>query len=300
MDIYQLRTLLTVARAGSITRAAEQLFLSQPAVSAHIKSLEDELELALFERTPRGMSLTPAGVQLYARAEQLMALHHDMLDEARRLRGTLSGTLRLGLPSAAGGTLLGALLGALASRYPDIDIDLHYASSVEILQRLRSGALDAGILADAGVDDRALARIELYRFGIFLAAAPGLVSQADTPDWQQLAALPWVCPGPSTCCGLAAEQVFRTYGFRPGRLFNADHESTTRALVAGGIGLGFLHETTARAAQAAGEVELIGRQAQHQASMVFAWQVQRSGDPLLAAAIDTVRELQASGALMPP
>ena len=58
MEIYQLRTLLAVAREGSITRAFERLFLSQPAISAHIKAMEDELGIALFERTPRGMSLT--------------------------------------------------------------------------------------------------------------------------------------------------------------------------------------------------------------------------------------------------
>ncbi|CAK7073887.1 MAG: HTH-type transcriptional regulator CysL [Kerstersia gyiorum] len=295
MDIYQLRTFLAVAREGSITRAADQLFLSQPAISAHIKSLEEELELLLFERTPRGMSLTPAGVSLYTRAEQLLALHHDMLDEARRLRGTLNGRLRLGLTSAASEPVLGPLLGALAARYPAVELDLQYATSVEILQGIRNGTLDAGILADAGVPDTNLARIELYRFGIFLAAAPGLVAHAAPPDWQELARQPWICPGPSTCCGLAAEHVFQTYGFRPGRLFNADHENTSRALITGGIGLGFLHETTARAAEAAGEVELIGGQAQHQACMVFAWQAHRNGEALLGAAIETVHGLKAEG-----
>ena len=58
MDIYQLRTFVTVARERSITRSSEVLHLSQPAVSAHIKALEDTLGLALFERTPRGKSLT--------------------------------------------------------------------------------------------------------------------------------------------------------------------------------------------------------------------------------------------------
>lgn len=58
MEIYQLRTFVTIAKEGSITRASELLFLSQPAVSAHIKAMEDELGLVLFERTPRGMSLT--------------------------------------------------------------------------------------------------------------------------------------------------------------------------------------------------------------------------------------------------
>lgn len=61
MDIYQLRTFVVVAREGSVTRASDVLHLSQPAVSAHIKAMEDGLGLSLFERTPRGMSLTQDG-----------------------------------------------------------------------------------------------------------------------------------------------------------------------------------------------------------------------------------------------
>jgi DNA-binding transcriptional LysR family regulator len=64
MEIHQLKTFVTVAREGSITRASELLYLSQPAVSAHIKAIEDTLGLALFERTPRGMSLTADGARL--------------------------------------------------------------------------------------------------------------------------------------------------------------------------------------------------------------------------------------------
>ena len=87
MEIYQLRTLLAVAREGSITRASERLFLSQPAISAHIKAMEDELGIALFERTPRGMSLTANGAQLLERAGRIMALHREFIEEARRIKG---------------------------------------------------------------------------------------------------------------------------------------------------------------------------------------------------------------------
>ena len=72
MDLYQLKTFVAVAREGSITRASELVHLSQPAVSAHIKALEETLRLALFERTPRGMSLTRHGQRLLAKAEQTL------------------------------------------------------------------------------------------------------------------------------------------------------------------------------------------------------------------------------------
>ncbi len=75
MDIHQLRTFVAVARERSITRASELLHLSQPAVSAHIKAIEDALGLTLFERTSRGMSLTRDGERLLAKAEQTLAAH---------------------------------------------------------------------------------------------------------------------------------------------------------------------------------------------------------------------------------
>ena len=86
MDIHQLKTFVTVARERSITRSSEVLHLSQPAVSAHIKALEDTLGLALFERTPRGMSLTREGERLLAKAEQTLAAHQGLMDEATRIK----------------------------------------------------------------------------------------------------------------------------------------------------------------------------------------------------------------------
>ena len=86
MDIHQLKTFVAVAREGSITRASELLHLSQPAASAHIKAIEDAVGLALFDRTPRGMSLTHEGRRLLAKAEQTLAAHRDLMEEASGAR----------------------------------------------------------------------------------------------------------------------------------------------------------------------------------------------------------------------
>jgi molybdate transport repressor ModE-like protein len=118
MDIYQVRTFVTVAQEGSITRASELLFLSQPAVSAHIKAMEDELGLVLFERTPRGMSLTGHGTKLLTKAEQLLAMHRDLLDEARRITGRVSGKLRLGSNRSTSAQVMGKLLTRLSETCP--------------------------------------------------------------------------------------------------------------------------------------------------------------------------------------
>src|SRR5689334_12480824 len=136
MDLHQLKTFVVVAREGSITRASELLHLSQPAVSAHIKAIEDSLEIALFERTPRGMSLTTEGKRLLAKAEQTLGAHQALIDEATRIKGRLAGKLRIGSGSNSNNEAVGRLLTGLSERCPDVEVTLKHGTSQEILSGL--------------------------------------------------------------------------------------------------------------------------------------------------------------------
>jgi DNA-binding transcriptional LysR family regulator len=292
MEIYQLRTFVTVAREGSITRASELLFLSQPAVSAHIKTLEDELGLVLFERTPRGMCLTGHGTKLVAKAEQMLTMHREMIDEARRIKGGVSGKLHLGSNRSTSAQIMGKLLTRLAETSPEIEVALEYGSSAEILRAIRSGALDAGFYTDDGNPAAELETIEVDRFGIFLAIPPEWPHDPTPPDWQKLARMPWICPASNTCCGRAAEALFERNGFRPGKLVSVDQEAVTRTLIAGGVGVGMLHADTAREAEAKGEVRLLGG-AQQEVRLLFGYLSRRSHDPLLDAVSAAVRDVLA-------
>src|SRR6185295_18433783 len=120
MEIHQLKTLIAVAREGSITRASELLHLSQPAVSAHIKAIEDAVGLALFDRTPRGMSLTHDGRRILTKAEQTLTAHQDLLAEATRIKGRLTGKLRLGAGSNSKHEATGRLITILSERCPEV------------------------------------------------------------------------------------------------------------------------------------------------------------------------------------
>ncbi|MEP6610162.1 MAG: LysR family transcriptional regulator, partial [Burkholderiaceae bacterium] len=87
MELYQLRSFAAIAETGQLTRAAEKLHVSQPAVSAQLKALEEELEFALFERTPNGMVLTAAGKRLLAEADKVLAAAQHLQNHARMLKG---------------------------------------------------------------------------------------------------------------------------------------------------------------------------------------------------------------------
>ncbi|MDB4937225.1 MAG: hypothetical protein JWP87_4197 [Labilithrix sp.] len=288
MEIHQLKTFVVVAREGSITRASERLGLSQPAVSAQIKAIEDTLGLALFERTARGMSLTADGQRLLAKAEQTLGAHQELIDEAKRIKGRLTGKLRLGTASNSSPDVLGRLLTTLAERCPEVDVALQHVTSREIVTGLRDGRLDAGFYNEAGEPDAELTTLEVARFGTYLAAPLGLVPASRPLDWAALAELSWIFPTASRCCGRAAENLFEMHRIRPKRVIDIDRESVTRTLIAGGVGVGLLHADTAKDAEAQGEVELVC-ESEKQVRVLFAHLATRSQDPLVSAVTSIVQ-----------
>lgn len=290
MEIYQLKTFVTIAREGSITRASELLFLSQPAVSAHIKTIEDEVGFLLFERTPRGMNLTDKGATLLIKTEQLLALHRELMQEARQLKGRAEGKILLGSNRTPSALLLGKLLTRLAETFPDIDVQLEYGSSAEIEAAVLSGALDAGFFADSGADSVELMKLVVDKFGVYLAAPLGWVNPTDNIDWQKLASMSWICPATNSCCGQVAEHLFERRGFRPHKQVSVDHEKVTRTLIAGGVGLGFLHADTAQDAQAKGELVLLG-DVQQEVNVFFGVLRGREQEPLISSVLSVMYEI---------
>lgn len=284
MDIHQLKTFAAVAREGSITRASERLYLSQPAVSAHIKALEDELGIALFARTARGMLLTADGERLLAKAEQTISAHRELLDEATRIKGQVSGRLRLGVSNNSSSSAIGKLISGLADRHPEVEPVLaHYTSPQDIIDGLRAGTLDAGFYNELSEADDDLSVTEIDRFGIFLAAPKQMALGGVPIDWRALENLCWILPDPRSCCGAAAEQLFLQHQFRPAKVISVDKEAVTRTLIAGGIGLGMLHTASARQAEELGEVDLL-MEARPAVRVVFAFERSRSNEPILRAA----------------
>ena len=288
MDIHQLKTFVVVAREGSITRASELLHLSQPAVSAHIRAIEDALDVTLFERTPRGMSLTAEGNRLLAKAEQTLGAHQALIEEATRLKGRLAGRLRIGAGSNSNHEAVGRLLTKLAERGPDVEVTLVHGTSQDILAGLRNDTLDAGFYNEGGESDPALATIEVSRFKTYLVAPPGLVAVTDPLDWRALAERPWIYPTSSACCGRTAEGMFKAHQIRPKRIISVDRESVTRTLIAGGLGVGLLHASTAHEARDRGEVDLLF-EAPSWTRVLFAYPTSRAHDAIVELAASIMR-----------
>ncbi|MCP5080291.1 MAG: LysR family transcriptional regulator [Alphaproteobacteria bacterium] len=140
-----LRSFITVAAHGNITRAAEDLFRTQSAISVQIKRLEAEVGTPLFVRQARGMVLTPAGERLLVPARRIIA----MLDEAAAdmADDPITGHVTVGIPDDYGSELLATILADFANRHPAIDVTITCGFSVGFEDAVKRGKLDIAVYA---------------------------------------------------------------------------------------------------------------------------------------------------------
>lgn len=161
MNIRDLEYAVAVAAEEHFGNAAESCNVSQPALSAQIRKLEDELGVALFERTNRSVKITPAGLDIVARAKEVLAEVDGIRAVASAHADPLAGTLRLGMIPTIGPYLTPILLPSVRYGLPHATLTL-YEHQTQILEaNLLAGDIDAAILATP-VEDAHLSQIPLY------------------------------------------------------------------------------------------------------------------------------------------
>ena len=154
MNLRDLKYLIAVADHRHFGRAAAASFVSQPTLSTQIRKLEDELGVALIERAPRKVMLTPIGAEIVERARRVVSEVEQMKEAARRSQRPEAGAVRLGIFPTLGPYLLPHVIPTIRGRYPDLQLLLVEEKSDELLARLRDGRLDAAILALPVHDDQ--------------------------------------------------------------------------------------------------------------------------------------------------
>src|SRR5262245_66123191 len=122
MDLRQLEIFARVAEFGSFSKAAESLHLTQPTVSEHIRTLEDEFGVRLLDRLGRGAAVTRAGALLLSYAQRMLALSREARQAMESFQGRMSGELLIGASTIPGEYVPPALTGPFKEKYPDISI----------------------------------------------------------------------------------------------------------------------------------------------------------------------------------
>jgi DNA-binding transcriptional LysR family regulator len=288
MELYQLRSFVAVAEAGHLTRASEKLHVSQPAVSAQIKALEDELELALFERTSSGMVLTSAGERLLADAQKVLAAAQVLRNEAKALKGEVAGKVRVGTMSDPGFIRVGEFLNMTVERYPLLQVELHHEITGAAFAKVRDGELDAsffyGELDHPGIDGLRLREIT-YR----VAAPAAWAGRVANADWSEIAQQPWIITPSISTHHKLVRALFDKHGIEPTKVVEADQESVISNLVISGVGLSLIREELALEKVAAGEI-CLWRDVRLEATLWFIYLLARKDDPVIRALLGVLRD----------
>ena len=287
MELYQLRSFAAVAELGHLTRAAERLHVSQPALSAQIKALEDELGVALFERGAGGMSLTAAGRRLLPEAERVIAAAQGLRSEALVLQGALSGRLRLGTVADPELTRLAGVLRRAVDLFPLLEIDVHQEISGAAFDKVRDGELDAsfyfGNRAHPAVASLALREL------VFRVVTPKAWSQRLAgASWEALAAEPWVMTPPVSTHHALASDLFAAHGVAPSRQVEADQEAVISSLVGGGLGVALMRQDLA---EAASDTIAIWGDTRIATQLAFVYRRERERDPPIHALREVVADV---------
>jgi DNA-binding transcriptional LysR family regulator len=301
MELYLLRTFVTVAEHGHLTKAAALLHVSQPAVSGQIKALEEQLDLKLFERGPGGVRLTKAGEALLPHAKAVVSQAAEFNKAAKRLEGHLTGTARVGTIVDPQMIRLGALVAALLERNPWLDLRLQHGISTWAIEGVSNGTLDAAFSL-GGTFPANLRVLQLAEVTYRVVAPASWAERVARVDLRGLAALPWVRPPRHSPHQLMCERLFEPLGLIPATVVEADQEGSIATLVKAGLGLGLMREDLARAAADAGEVfNWDGAAPVTTLSFIFARG--RDGDAVIAALLEAVAAIwnlpQAAASVLP-
>jgi LysR family hydrogen peroxide-inducible transcriptional activator len=247
MNLRDLGYLVALADHRHFGRAAEASFVSQPTLSTQLKKLETELGVELIERNPGRVLLTDAGARVVERARVILAEVEDIQRIARQAEDPESGTLRLGLFPTLAPYLLPHVVSHIHARFPNLELLLVEEKTEEILGQLRSGKLDAGVLA-LPVHDAQLQH-ELLFTEDFVFAVPATHRLAETGgpvSTSVLASESVLLLEEGHCLREQALAVCTLAGGHEHRGFRATSLETLRQMVAAGVGTTLLPELAVR------------------------------------------------------
>ena len=288
MELYQLRSFVAVAEAGHLTRAAEKLHVSQPAVSAQIKALEDELDLVLFDRTSSGMVLTSAGERLLTDAERVLSAAQALRNVAKALKGEVTGKVRVGTTSDPGFIRVGEFLNMTIARHPLLQVELHQEVTGAAFAKVRDGLLDASFYY-GDIEHPSVAALRLRSSTYRVAAPVAWKRRVVDADWAAIANQPWVITPSISTHHKLVRALFENHGIEPTRVVEADQESVIANLVISGVGLSLIREDLALEKETAGQI-CRWRDVRLETTLWFIYSAARTEDPAIRALLDVLHD----------
>ncbi len=242
MDIRRLKYFIVTAEERSISRAAERLHITQPPLTRHIQSLEEELEVTLFNRTNWGVELTEAGKTLLSHARNIKTHVELATEQIRKVAKGQAGRIDIGVYGSAMLDIIPKILNSFSSSHPDVNVVLHFAPKGSQIEALHQGRIL--ITFDRYLPETPELKSELISsesLWVALNQNNPLATSADI-DIDALRNEPLIGEQ-DQCLYLACKPLFKYYDFEPRVVQKATDMISAVAMVAGGFGSAFVPES---------------------------------------------------------
>lgn len=236
MNIPHLRTLVAIADHKSFAIAAERVFLTPAAVSQQMRGLEEELQVALFDRTTRPPRLNGHGVHVAERARAVLQRFDALVDEARA-PDEIAGRLALGCINGVSSDLVPIALANLRKRYPRLQIRIEERQSGQLIRQVRRRELDAAIVTEPIVAEPELEMLPILSEPLVVVAPPG----AKVERWDEaLTALPFLRFNRSSGLGRIIDTAIANAGLVVSEAMELDSSEALLSMAHAGLGAGVI------------------------------------------------------------
>ena len=249
MDMKQLQSFAAVVEERSFTKAAERLYISQPAISTHIRLLEEELRSCLIIRSKRGVEITPRGQELYACARDILSLRDSLL---RRWTEEQSHIIQLGASTIPSAYILPEILPEYGRIHPEVYFTIHQSDSQGVADGILNGSFDVG-LAGMDLEHEQLTCVPFYqdRMVLITPVTPRFLALKEAPEapLDSLLEAPIILREQGSGSRKSAERFLESVGIQEEALnvtARINDQESIKNLVAGGLGVSILSERAAR------------------------------------------------------
>jgi DNA-binding transcriptional LysR family regulator len=287
--LAQITAFVEVARRHSVTRAAEALFLTQPALTARVQGLERELGCSLFIRTPRGMKLSDAGDAFLPYAVRALDALADGRMQVNALERGGAGRLAIGAAPAVGTYVLPQLLKSFALSHPRVSVSLRTGHSEEVLELVLREQVDVGLVR--ALQHRDIVSTPLYEDRLVLVADPSHpFASSERIRVEEIAAEQLILFDRTSSYHELTSALFRTAGVSPAGVMELDNIDAAKKMVEQGFGVALLPHTSVREEIGAGTLaEVTIQGAQPVRRQIVAIRRRDAGPPTgaVAALLDT-------------
>lgn len=276
INLRQLKAFVTVAEKKSFTHAAKIMYMTQPAISAQIKALEDRLDIRLIERSDKNVILTEAGELLYDEARQILALYDGFKEALDELKGFRRGKLQILASTIPGEYVLPRLLGEFGKLYPGIQLSLKIEDTGKVVEQLVKRKVDIGFIG-ALVHNEFLHSEPFVNDELIIIGPPNRNVQEMTLE--ELLNSNMILREPESGTRMEFYERLKGFGVDTGKIKLAMELGSTRAVITAveqGIGLSAVSRLAAQDALSLGKIsEIKIKDASFKRTLYLVWNVNK-------------------------